>query len=176
MTFSPTLLPDTPELRLLRVLDEAWSLLTLAWQGKKCSCPLGYYAPDVVSYFLRHWQELSDAAEGVSSSGMNPIQSRSSRDARKTLAVIRADLSFGTDRAFTSAAYLGWDAVYTIYARQGRLGYLIARRRELAWYGDRFLNTALPEPWKPLAEQHCIERISRSLGWVPHDVCDDNAA
>ena len=134
------------------------------------TCPIDEFAPDVVSWYLRHWPELEAAAMGVGSSlSDNPIAlvHSSDPDARKQIVAIKADLESATDTALEPI--LRWHVVTRIYKRQGRLAHYFLMRRQA------FLNPHAPhEPLvQPLAEAICVERISRQLGWHEHVVCED---
>jgi len=135
------------------------------------TCPIDEFAPDVVSWYLRHWPELEAAAMGVGSSlSDNPVAlvHSSDPDARKQIVAIKADLESATDTALEPI--LRWYAVTRIYKRQGRLAHYFALRR------GAFLNPHMAhEPLvQPLAEAICVERISRTLGWYEHVVCEDS--
>ena len=167
--------PADKYISIHQVAAEALRLMSRGWshrQGKICQTCL--YEPSVVRYYLRTWEELASAADGVSASGANPITSGGSRDRDRHVA-IKADIELATDKAFTNHRYLTWEAVRRIYIRQKRHTYYMARRRELvAWVQAGHTATPKPEPPRAEAEGYCIELIAANLGWFPHE-CEEAA-
>lgn len=155
---------DESNIQILKAAVEGLSLLERGWRRSRARCPLDDYAPDVVRFFLANWTALTAAAEGVSATGASPIGTRGDPDARRTIVAIKADLEAATDCALEPL--IRWQATARIYRRQLRF------KRYLAFRAVALLNMHHPEPSAPLAEAICIERIARSLGWLPHDVCE----
>lgn len=155
---------NDPTIRVLEAAIEGLALLERGWRRGGKGCSLDEYAPDVVRYFLRNWRSLAAAAEGVSASGANPIGGRGDPDARRTLVTIKADLESATDQALEPL--IRWQSVARIYKRQSRF------KRYIELRATALLNLHHPEPYAPLAEAVCIERIARQLGWVEHEICE----
>lgn len=131
-------------------------------------CERCEFSPEVVRYWLRNFEELTSAVEGVSAAGANAITG--GKRERLTLLALHSDLESATDKALINGKYLMWQQTHRIYRRQKRESFLYARRRELTrWQeaGNHWSPT--PEPTRPLAEAICIEAISRKLGWTPHE-------
>jgi hypothetical protein len=157
---------EEQRIMVLIVAAEGLDLLARGLRRNGRACELCTYAPDVVRYYLRTWHELVSAVEGCPASGTNPIGG-GIRD-RMKLAVILADLEAGTDVALEPL--LHWQAAARIFKRQARF----KRYTELRY--NALLNACSrePEPSFPLAEARCIEEIARTLGWLPHQVCEGN--
>lgn len=156
---------DSEDQRIL-VLHAAVEGLDLLVKGLRRRgtkpCDLCAYEPAVIRYHFAHWAELEAAAGGVPSAGANPIGS-GQRDRLKLLA-IKCDLESATDQALEPL--IRWHAVARIYKRQSRFNRYCDLR------SGALLNLHHPEPSAPLAEAICIEAIARTLGWMPHEVCE----
>lgn len=149
---------------------ECLKLFGQGWTRQSQRCHLDEYEPSVVRFHLRNWQQLVAAANGMSAAGAEPIGSAGEVDARRTLISIKSDMEQGTDHGLYTV--LNWRMAERIYKRQGREDVFEQRRAKFraTWREE------LPrEPWQPLAEAICIERISRCLGWYPHDLCKEMA-
>lgn len=166
-----TLPVDEPQhITALRVAVEALDLFCRGVASTRArDCEHCEFSPDVVRYWLRNFEELTSAVEGVSASSASPITMGGKRE-RLTLLALHSDLESATDKALINGRYMMWQETSRIYRRQKRESFLFARRRELVrWQGAGNRVTPKPEPLRPLAEAECIEQISRKLGWEPHE-------
>lgn len=157
---------DLDEARQIMVLSVAVEGLDLLIKGLRrrgvAQCRLCDYSPEVVRFHFARWRELESATAGVSSAGSNPIGG-GTRDRLKLLA-IKADLESATDQALEPL--IRWQSVARIYKRQSRF------KRYIELRATALLNMHHTEPYAPLAEAVCIERIARALGWVEHEICE----
>lgn len=157
---------DDQAVRLYSATLEVIRLLGQGWTRNLAHCDLDEYCPEVVRWRLRNWPELAAAANGMSSAGAEPIGSAGEVDARRGIVAIKADLERGTDAGL--ADILHWQQVARIYRRQERFKVYLAKRSTF----DARDPDLEHEPWTPLAEAICIERIARRLGWRPHYFCE----
>lgn len=159
---------DDQAVRLYTAALEVIRLLGQGWTRNKPHCDLDTYSPEVVRHRLRHFSELIAAANGVGASGADAIGSAGETDSRRTLMAIKADIEQGTDHGLYTI--LNWRQAERIYKRQQRHD---RYRERLALFRATWREDLAPEPWGPLAEAICIERIARSLGWYPHETCEE---
>ena len=167
-------LPYDRNIAILQAAHEVLRLLGRGWGARQAKdCEMCSYSPDVVRQYLHAFEELTASVEGIATSGVNPVTGR--KHDRLTLLVIHSDLESATDKALINGRYILWQETSRVYRRQHRESFLAARRRELRHWQDAGNHvTPAREPDRPIAEAICIERISRSLGWLPHE-CEDAA-
>lgn len=143
-------------------------LLGQGWTRNQPRCEIDTYEPLNVARYLRNWEQLASLAESTSSPGAEPIGTAGEVDARRTLISIKADLEQGTDHGLYTI--LNWRMAEKIYRRQGRQARYDQR---YATFRATWREDFTPEPWAPLAEAACIERIARCCGWFPHANCEN---
>ena len=134
-------------------------------KGRTANCVLCEYDPLVIGYYMRTWEELSAATLGVGASSFEPVMG--TKADRQKLIVIKSDVEYATDAAIT-LGLVPWRAAERIYARQQRLD-VYAKRAQVA---RQLTQVFRAEPARPLATAFLYDRISRKLGWEPHECRD----
>ena len=168
---SQPLSPQTPEsephpdpIALLQATHAGLELLQ-RWlsKGRTPTCVRCEYDPIVIGYYLRTWEELSAATLGVGASNFEPVMG--TRGDRQKLIVIKSDVEYATDTGIPHS-YVQWRATKALYARQNRPKTYEYR---LMLARSHHLGVNRTEPARPLATAILYDRISRKLGWEPHE-------
>jgi hypothetical protein len=109
------------------------------------------YSPEVVRYYLRHWGELVEMAQGTSNGMLG--RSTGGSGGRITFVIIKADL----ERAADSLPWY-WQATAFIFRRQRR-----SLNRPSLPETDRQYESPVPRQ----ALDDAVLRMAVALGWSP---------
>jgi hypothetical protein len=109
----------------------------------------GDYSPERIHWAIRHWEELSSAAEGGAAA---PWGRTGSGGDRMAIAALLSDVRRAAQRVL--APYPHWTSARRIYSRIGL---------EVPPY--RWPAGAPPAPLYPFSHQVLVEAIARELGW-----------
>lgn len=164
---------DVEQVNRHSIVLEAMQLLVERYVRNAPRCEIDEYEPNIVRHRLQHFPELVAAAQGMSAAGAEPIGSAGEVDARRDQIAMLADLKDGTDERgvdrFGQPRGLGdilhWRSVAKIYKRELRWTEYLDMRARFTYHDG----LAREPADQAVAEGVCIERISRALGWYPHE-------